>query len=358
MKFAKVLFFVCVIGICAAAAIERASAEAVAKYTSETKALKLEMGYKEIFQSTTQQNLAADAYKTNHNVKISDNNASVLCQMDMALLKANAFASGIPFYFAQPQNGQGVLSNMIKLSENTWFIPFNTLTSICKLNHDNDPNSTIKITCDVNNKNGANVLTVSFEGTSSTDFMKMMVINQIVMDLDQRQSARKSFISKQFQYVSSAVYMASQIQTQIASIQKSDAEILAAKKASIEKIKKQIAELTAALALLHKQKVALSSQLQSVQTRSSETTNTKSKKISYRLSLESTIKILTGEISSADSIKKLQDSIAANLKELKYWLQGSVYHRVISEAEMTGLLGMINNDSQFDGKINGYFFPQ
>merc|ERR1712032_1707222 len=147
-------------------------------------------------------------------------------------------------------------------------------------------------------------------------------------------------------------------QEDIANIKKRDADILAKKKASIEKLKKQIADLTAKLQLLQKQKITLSGELQTTQTKKTETTFTKTKKITYKLSLEATIKTLESSVSTQAQIEGLQATIDKALKQLKYWLQGAVYHRVINAEKKTGLEGLKDNNSGFDAKVNDYLFPQ
>merc|ERR1712210_343555 len=137
-------------------------------------------------------------------------------------------------------------------------------------------------------------------------------------------------ISQKFKDVGNAIWYSMTYQEEITGIKKSDADILAAKKASIEKLKKQIAELTAKLALLQKQK----------------------------LTLEATIKTLESSVSTQAQIEGLQATIDKALKQLKYWLQGAVYHRVINAEEKTGLEGLKDNNSGFDAKVNDYFFPQ
>jgi len=98
--------------------------------------------------------------------------------------------------------------------------------------------------------------------------------------------------------------------------------------------------------------------LQTIQTKNTNTYNKRQRKITFRLSLEKTIKTLESTISGPAQLAKLQEDITKALQQIKYWLQGSVYHRVINETEKAALIVMIKQDAQFDAKINDYFFPQ
>lgn len=358
MKFAKVLFFVCVIGICAAAGLERTVSKVESEYMAATKAAKAEVGYKEMMQSTNAMDTAA--FGTNHKVNLSDTTDNVDALMDMNLIKTDGFNSGIPFYFSNAASvaSKSVMKSMIKLNANTYYVPFNTISNNCKLIPTMDPSDKLKIVCNLANKTGIKVFTIIFSDFFGGDMMKSMIVNHINQVLDSKQTARRSHIQNAFSNVSAGIFEAAQINSKIAAIKKSDADYKKAKEDSIEKLKKQIAEFTAAKIALEAQKTTLSQQVQVVQTKITDTYTIKTKKIAYKLSLEATIKTLKEQISPAEALKKLNDNINASMTKLKYWLQGSVYHRVISETEMTGLVGLALNDAQFDGKVNDYFFPQ
>lgn len=357
MKFAKVLFFVCFIGICAAAAIERATSKAEAEYTSATKAVKVEVGYKEMMQMTTTQNIQEDAFNKNHRVRISDGTGEVETQLDVIILKTNAFNSGIAFFFKDAPKTAVVTNNMVKLNTNTWYIPYNTITNSCKLVNEVDPKIKLYIVCDLENKTGVNVFKIFFLDLEK-EFRTTMLVNYINQDLDSRKSARRSFIQKKFMDVASGVYSAMNYQYKIAAIKKSDAEILSEKNARITKIKADILTLTTSLGLFQKQKINISQELQTIQTKNTNTYNKRQKKITYRLSLEKTISTLESTISGPEQLAKLQEEITKALQQIKYWLQGSVYHRVINETEKAALIVMIGEDVKFDTKINDFFYPQ
>jgi CRISPR/Cas system-associated endoribonuclease Cas2 len=342
------------------AALERTVSKVESEYMAATKAAKVAVGYKELMQATTSSMIDELAFGKNHKVRLEDETDNVDCDLDVLLLKTNAFLSGIPFFFKNPANiaAKNVMKNMIKLNTNTFYIPFNTITLNCKFVPSIDPSVKISIQCSVINKVAPNTLKINFLEFDVNDPEKMMIVNYINQDLDKRQLARRSFIQQKFSEVQAGVFAANTVSKQIAQIQQSDAQIKKAKEESIEKLKKQIAELTTSKIALQKMKQTLSMEVQTVQTKSTVVYNLMQKKIAYRISLEATIKTLEGQISSADALKKLNENINTSLTTLKYWLQGSVYHRVISETEMTGLIGMALNDASFDGKVNDYFFPQ
>lgn len=350
MKFAKVLFFICVIGIITSRAVSKAEAE----YTAATNALKLEVGYKEMFQNTLESKMPFG----NQQVQVVSGNSKATATLDLGLMDNGSFLSGIPFFFKAASSEAVVTKNMVKLNDKTWYIPFNTISKSCSFDSNIDSSVPLFLTCFLANKNGTPVFKINFTGFSATSRRDAMAVSIIANEFSEKQEARKSFISQKFKEVGYAIWYAMGYQDDIASIKKSDADILAKKKASIEKLKKQIAELTAKLQLLQKQKITLSGELQTVQTTKTETTVTKTKKITYKLSLEATIKTLESTVSSQAQIDALQATITKALKELEYWLQGAVYHRVINATEKTGLVGMKDNNSGFDQKVNDYFFPQ
>ena len=351
MKFAKALFFICVIGIITSRAVSKAEAE----YTAATNALKLEVGYKEMFQNTFENKMPPFG---NQEVQVVMEDSKASATLDLNMMENNSFNSGIPFYFKAASSEKVVSKNMVKLNDKTWYIPFNTISKACSFDSNIDSSVPLYLTCFLANKNGTPVLKINFTGFSAHSRRDQMAVSIIANGFSEKQEARKSFISQKFKDVGNAIWYSMTYQEEITGIKKSDADILAAKKASIEKLKKQIAELTAKLALLQKQKVTLSGELQTTQTKKTETTVTKTKKITYKLSLEATIKTLESSVSTQAQIEGLQATIDKALKQLKYWLQGAVYHRVINAEEKTGLEGLKDNNSGFDAKVNDYFFPQ
>lgn len=356
MKFAKVLFFVCVIGICAAAAIERASSKAATEYTAATNALRLEAGsgYKEMFQNTNQGRFDIG----NRVVSLEVDNVKVNAVYAADLLKGNSFFSGIPFYFATPPTSEVVTKNMVKLNEKTWYVPFNTISKDCEFTPNADTAEKMCLSCNLQNKSGTPVFKFFFSDMNSDKRKDQMLVSATANVISGKSGERKTFISNKFGEVADGLWEVTDYQEKIADIKKSDAEIKLRKETSIAKLKKQIAELTAKLALLQKQKTTLSGQLQTVQTTKSETINQRTKKITYRLSIEATIKTLSATISPAEQIKALTAAIEKALKELEYWLQGSIYHRVINATEKASLLAKKSENTVFDTMINDFFFPQ
>lgn len=365
MKFAKVLFFICVIGICSAAAIERATSKAAAEYTAATKAAKVEVGYKEFMQRfnpnapnpyANQNNIAPVAKPQNTLVNIETTQGTAKAMLDYTLLlNDKQFNSGIPFFFTAVPTEAVILSNMVKLKENSYYIPHNTITQSCAIYKDfSDPNAKKMLQCMISNKSGNFALKMIFDKQT----IGIDVINIMATTMGSASGKRKTWISDKFRDVAEALTQTIYFQKQLSWIKSDDATIKAAKQASIDKVKLQIKTLEARLVALQANKVTLSGQLQTTQTTISETLTTKTKKITYKLSLEVTIKQLEQSISTKAQVEVLTKSVADALQKVTYWLDGSIYHRVINASEKTGLLGLINNNAAFDAKVNDYFFPQ
>ena len=362
MKFAKVLFFVCVIGICAAAALERATSKAEAEYTAATNALKLEEGegYKEMFQNTygppSRASRRAQATQ-NQKVSIEVGTSKVEALYDAKLLENGSFLSGIPFFFASASSAPVVTNNLVKLNANTYYVPFNTISNSCYMESSADPSEKIHLICYLNNKSGASVLKIYFLELAK-DRTNQANVSAIANKLQTKQASRKTFISGRYEEVNYSIQDVMWWQKEIKTINDSDAAKKAEKEKRVADLKAQIAKLTAELALLQKSKVTLSGQLQTVQTTKTETFAKRQTLITYKLSLEMTIKTLQTSISTAEQLKALQASIDKALKELDYWLQGSIYHRVINAAEKTTLLAKKNDNKGFQTMVNDFFFPQ
>merc|ERR1711957_442026 len=205
--------------------------------------------------------------------------------------------------------------------------------------------------CMISNKSGNFALKMIFDKQT----IGIDVINIMATTMGSASGKRKTWISDKFRDVAEALTQTISFQKQLSWIKSDDATIKAAKQASIDKVKQQIIALKARLVALQANKVTLSGQLQ---TTISETLTTKTKKITYKLSLEVTIKQLEQSISTKAQVEVLTKSVADALQKVTYWLDGSIYHRVINASEKTGLLGLINNNAAFDAKVNDYFFPQ
>merc|ERR1711957_364917 len=178
-------------------------------------------------------------------VSIETSQGKAEAMLDYNLLESDKqFNSGIPFFFTSTPTEAVILNNMVKLNSKTYYIPHNTITQTCA----------------------------------------------IYKDFSDPSGKRKTWISDKFRAVAESLLETIKYQTQLSWIKSSDAETLAAKQASIAKVKKQIATLVARLAVLQALKITLSGQLQTTQTTISETLITKTKKTTYKLSLEVTIK--------------------------------------------------------------------
>lgn len=303
-----------------------------------------------------QHNIKAPSKPKNSLVELETTQGTAKAMLDYNLLMSDtSFNSGIPFFFTETPTAPVIVSNMVKLSTKTYYIPHNTVTQSCAIYKVfADPSTKMMLQCMISNKSGNFALKITFLEPD----VKIDVINIIATSIGSASGKRKTWISNKFIEVANACSQTIFYQEQLSWINKSDADILAAKQASIDKVKKQIFTLRARLVALQALKITLSGQLQTTQTTISETLITKTKKITYKLSLEVTIKQLEQSISTQQQIEVLTKSVQGALQKVTYWLDGSIYHRVINAAEKTGLLALINNNADFDKKVNDYFFPQ
>ena len=362
MKFAKIIFFICVIGICSA--LERATTKSEAKseaeYTASTKSLRVVTGYKEM--SSNSNALDSTVYAENFPVDIKIGYAkSFSTILQMTLLKTNSFLSGIPFYAKDGVSlTTPVMKNFLKLpNTNTFYIPYNTITEGCSF-HSNMMDTTelyAKIKCPLNNSNGTAMLVMSFTniGDDYQSQQKVLLIQQVI---DSGKSSRKQMINGELMKVNMAVYGVNNAKGNIESINKSDAEVKKAKIASITALKTELTKLQAELNGLKKKKITLSNDLQNIKTKQNDLSIKKKSKITIKISLLANIETMAGKITSKDIIGDLTKKQADNMDLLKYWLQGSVYHRMITGAEKDALIGLVAKDTQFDTKVTELFFPQ
>lgn len=355
MKFAKVLFFICAIGFIAAA--ERSTAEIAAEYKAETSALKIEMGYKEMFQSTDI--IIQNTLATNFKVKLfqmGKENDSVEGTLQMPLMNSAAFSSGLAIFSSNwsAQASKGPMKNLLKYNDQIYFIPWNTVNRATKNLDIERPERSIKLI--MNNKNGSFTMIMSFP--ELTDDMSFSTIINVISNLENWRNQRKSHVQNKFTDVGNNAYLAYSYQVKIKSVQKSDAEKKKAMEDNIATLKKQLAELYAKLATLKKLQITQSQTLQTTETTLTETTTRKTKLITEKLSIEKTITTLQGQKTSQEAITKLKTDLEESKKKLDYWLKGAVYHRIINEQEKAGLVQIQMQNTQFDQKVNDYFFPQ
>lgn len=346
MKFAKVLFFICAIGLCTAA--ERSTAEIAAEYRAETEALKVEVGYKEMFVRWTPPAMpgVVGLLDVNYPAKISvsGEQGQVIDATFQAQLLKNGFASGIPFFSKNwAALNKGAFKHLVKSNDNVYYLPFNTINSV------KTDEETIMFVID--NKFGPNTIIMNLPGVGDkTPLIKGQI--------DTKQTTRQQHVRDNFQRVQWYAYYAKDAQEKIKKAQDSDAKKKTDMQTEITKLKTQLAQLKAKLVTLKTLQVTQSQSLQTSETKLSETTTKKTKKITEKISIEKTIKTLESKVSPQEVIKKLQADKEEAKKNLEYWLKGAVYHRVINESEKTGLLGMALQNDAFDKKVNDYFFPQ
>lgn len=345
MKFAKVLFFICVIGICAA--LERTVSRAETEYMASTKAARVKVGYKDLMMANTAQDGIMDK---NYNVRVQDNFDFVDCELDVVLLKSGGFNSGIPFYFKNPSvtANKKVMANFLKIgdSANNYYLPFNTISRNCEFNASMDPNVKLNFSCNLENKNGVNVFKIFFQDLDPTNMDHTFNASMVQQEIDNRQTDRRRHINTEFQRVTRAVMQASKIVRDIDNIKKSDQEVKAAKERLVADLKRQIAELQTTKTQLESKKQTQSLKVQQVQSEKTNNFNTKEKKISFRISLEKSIQTLEGGMATPALLDALKREIEENKTQLRYWLTGAVYHRVCSEAESSALFDLALDDAK------------
>jgi hypothetical protein len=363
MKFAKIIFFICVIGICSVSALGRAATKSEAEYTATTKSLRIRTGYKEMNFLQGDKSLEASVYQKNWPVKIRIGTEEFLTELQMPLLKLGSFLAGIPFY---EKNGvqmskSVMVKNFLKLNANTFYLPFNTISGQCffmggMMDGSKDDYSSLK--CPMSNANGSNEMMVIYFTEVAGDYMdlqKFMFINQRI---GMGQNDRKSFINEVFAKVNSAMYGVMSAQYNIDRINKSDADIKKLKLAGIAEMKVQLEKLLKDLIGLKSRKVVLSAELQTLKTTEANVQKKKTDKSTLKVSLEATIATLKDSMTSAQKIAKMTKEQGENMALLNYWLQGSVYHRMITEVEKGSLIGMVAKNTEFTTKITDLFFPQ
>lgn len=251
------------------------------------------------------------------------------------------------------------MKNFLGLNANTFYIPFNTITESCSFRSSvvdsNELASRIK--CPLNNLNGTTMLIITFStlGTGFMDQHKVLYIQQFI---NKGINSRKEFITTQFSNINNAAYDVSMCQEDIENMIKSDADVKAKKLASINTLTIQISTLEAQLAVLKSKKIALSKDLQNIKTTGSDITINKKANIAIKIALLTTIETLKTKITGGDIITQMTTKQTSDMTFLKYWLQGSIYHRITKESEVATLIGLANDKSQFVTQINDFFFPQ
>jgi hypothetical protein len=341
------------------ASLERTVSRVETEYMAATKSANARVGYKDLMVMTN--DIDKQLYEKNHPVRVMDNDGDFIdIELDVTGLKTKTVPSGIPFYVKDPNTlaGKRVAGNLLKAgTANNFYLPFSTITN-CNYEESADPNVKPNAICDIENKNGANVITIYFTAYSNTNDEHKSLTAMLVNEFESNKMARRNFIMGEFSRVTRAAMNAKSVVTKINDAKKNDADLLAARKASIEKLIVQIAEMRQQMVTLESQKLALSQQVQLVKTAQAENHANKEKKITLRISIEKTIKTLESKINKQEILDKLTKDIQENKNSLRYWLTGSVYHRICTEQESNQLFDLALNDKDFDDKLNSHFFPQ
>jgi len=278
--------------------------------------------------------------------------------LEMPLMNSAAFASGLAVFSKTwaSQQSKGPAKNLLKYNDQIYFIPWNTVNRVLQHMDISRTDKAAKLI--MNNKNGSSTMIMAFPELSSNDMSAFTTLLNIISNLEKWRVERKSHVQTKFTDVNSSCYMAYQYQQHIANTQKSDAEKKKALETNVATLKKQLAELQAKLASLKAVQVTQSQTLQTTETTLTETTTRKTKLITEKESIEKTIKTLQSQKTSQEAITKLKADLEESKKKLDYWLKGAVYHRIINDQEKAGLIQIQLQNTQFDQKVNDYFFPQ
>ena len=350
MKFAKILFFLSVIAFCSALERTAAEAKAAAEYSAKTKALRLSSGYKEMFQSM---DLQTDANK-NYDVTLIINNDKFPCELQMTLLNTNSFWSGIPFFSKTPitnLESHPVLKNFIQLNPNSFYLPFNSIQGGLQWDY-----SFGGISATISNTRGNNNLNIDFKDFADMDEEQRAL--ETFSALENKLTERSTRNNKYINDLNRNLYQVQRAQAKIDAAQKSDADFKKAKEESIAKLKLEIQTLTTQLENLTKQKTTLSTTLQTSKNTETEITIQIKTLTIKKTNLLESIETLKIKISTQEVITNLEKKMTGDMEQLKYWLQGSIYHRIITQSEMDGLITSVEDSKKFTETVGGYFFPQ
>merc|ERR1712151_1246791 len=352
MKFAKILLIISAIAFVASRTVTKEE-----EYMSETKALRIETGYKELMEIDDK---TLREYKTkNWKVTLEMNDAKaegeVANTIFYAKLETQIFRSGIPFNFkTAPAAGMG--KNLIKYSDNTYYIPFNTVVGQAYAGeHSSSGNTMIQMT--VQNKSGYGALNVVFTEAKYDDHSETYLGN-MASDWMNARNVRNNFVRTQFKNVKTAALEAKTNIQKIKEIKDSDAERKKNWKLKSQKKKRSTNSLTNEVTEANNKFIKASGELATVETKLANEKSKRSKLVIERNNLEANIKLLKGDVKPEEVLNKLKKKMEDSLKEADYWLKGSVYHRVVSEGEKSELMKIILDDAKFDERVAGYFSPQ
>merc|ERR1712151_942279 len=269
MKFAKILLIISAIAFVASRTVTKEEEE----YMSETKALRIETGYKELMEIDDK---TLREYKTkNWKVTLEINDAKaegeVANTIFYAKLETQIFRSGIPFNF-KTAPAAGIAKNLIKYSDNTYYIPFNTVVGQAYADeHSSSGNTMIQMT--VQNKSGYGALNVVFTEAKYDDHSETYLGN-MASDWMNARNVRNNFVRTQFKNVKTAALEAK------TNIQKIKLET------KITEKKKEVQTLTNEVTEANNKFIKASGELATVETKLANEKSKRSKLVIERNNLE------------------------------------------------------------------------
>jgi hypothetical protein len=351
MKFAKILLIISAIAFVASRTVTKEEEE----YMAETKALKIETGYKELME--LDDSVYEKYQQTNFKVSLQIGGAKAEGNLANTMFFTKPeiiFKSGIPFTF-KTAPAAGVAKHLIKYSDNTYYIPFNTWTGRAFAEEHSTGKTYIPIT--LNNKHGYSDLSIVFTESNYNETAENY-LGSMINAWSSARGNRKNHINTAFDTVKSAAFSAKQNIQKIKDIKDTDAQKKKKLEDQITEKKKEVQTLTNEVTEANTKFVKASGELATVETKLSNEKSKRAKLVIERNNLEANIKLLKGDVKPEEVLKKLKEKMDESLKQAEYWLKGSVYHRVVSEGEKSELMKIILDDAKFDERVAGYFSPQ
>jgi TolA-binding protein len=355
MKFVKLILIIGIFTICAGLHREASKTKSKAKtmtatsYQSQTKALRIETGYKELMRTTGSNSNGIE-------IKLSSGTTSLECEIDMLMMCSSSFNSGVPLYFKNGISGvpQNLQQNLLKLNDKTYYIPYNTIV----VPYSNLDSDTASVSFSLNNKFGLSQIQIDAKYTGRLQMSLLERFLDFVSKLNSCTSKRKEFIIEKFGEVRAGIFKVLNVQEEIELIKESDVERKNKIEANIKVIQKEITDLEAKLVQLNAQRTQISTTLQKSTTEIDILTKQVQTKTTLVISYTNQIETLKKSANVDERIKTLETEKAVNLQTLEYWLNGSIFHRIISESEMKEALNLVLDDKKFADNIDNKFYPQ
>merc|ERR1712146_5931 len=291
---------------------------------------------------------------TNWRVQVQIGKAKAEGEINNRFFNQDIFNSGVPLRFkAAP--AEGVAKHMVKLAEGSYYFPFNTITSFGS-NQDDYKNMNLH-DFTLMNKFGANSVTFTFLDVAQ-NWRYEDALSSLTSRWSLARNNRNSHITLAFEKVRKYAKKARIAIEDIDAANKSNAEKKAMHEKRISEQKKVVQTLTNEVTVANEKLIKASQELVTVENTLKTERQKRKKLVIEKENLKLNIKLLKEKISTEELLKKLEKEMNDAKAKAEYWLKGSVYHRVVSEAEKADLMKVILDDATFDKRVAGYFSPQ